>query len=181
MASRASEQQVRDAEKSRFTQEWAAPERRAARQRLGWRVAAAAVACVASSACAAQTTPAQALPAEAASSQAAPVPELHSVGQALSRFQDEYEFGWRSPEGAITYSKVTSVALEGDGNVRVELAEPSLLWGAADARTFSGRWKDASGEGALWLEFVADYSSAAGWWSGDQAPERHDLWVRRSE
>jgi hypothetical protein len=64
--------------------------------------------------------------------------------------------------------------------VRLELAEPSLIWGTTGPRTLMGQWKDASGTGELWLEFVVDYSSAAGWWNNGGTTEKRKLWLRLS-
>jgi hypothetical protein len=82
--------------------------------------------------------------------------------------------------GEIAYSKITGVVLDSNGEVRVELAEPSLLWGTTGPRTFSGQWKDAGGAGDLWFQFVADFSSAAGWWNEGQQTEKRELWLRKS-
>jgi hypothetical protein len=112
---------------------------------------------------------------------ASPHPALpRSVGEALSTYQDEYEVGWMTATGEIAYSQVTGVVLDANGEVRVELAEPSLLWGTAGPRTFSGRWQDAGGSGELWFQFVADFSSAAGWWNEGQETEKRELWLRKS-
>lgn len=103
-----------------------------------------------------------------------------SVEEALSKHRHEYEVGWMTASGEIAYSKVTGVESSDNGELRVDLAEPSVLWGTTRARTFSGRWKDAGGTGELWFQFVADYSSAAGWWNEGQATEKRELWLRKT-
>lgn len=138
--------------------------------RLGARVLAVAGACVLSMACA-QPAAAPNTPDTASS------PAPRSAGEALARYQT-YEVGWLTATGEVAYSKVTSVAMEPDGNARIELAEPSLLWGSVSLRAFSGHWKDAGGEGEIWFEYVPDYSSAAGWWTDTGSSEKRDIWLR---
>ena len=99
---------------------------------------------------------------------------------ALSHHREQYEVGWLTASGAISYSAVTAVAVETDGRVRLELSEPSLIWGTTGQHTLVGHWKDADGTGELWLEFVGDYSSAAGWWNHGGATEKRKVWLRLS-
>jgi hypothetical protein len=80
----------------------------------------------------------------------------------------------------VAYSDVTAVSVEPDGRVRLELAEPSLIWGTTGPRTLEGHWEDATGKGELWLEFAGDYSSAKGWWNNGGSSERRELWLRLS-
>jgi len=133
---------------------------------------------LAAAACSQPAAPPAASPASSAASPSPPLPQ--SAAEAFSRYQSEYEFGWLTPTGAISYSRVTGVTVEADGNVRVELAEPSLIWGISGPRTLTGQWKDAGGEGELWLQFVADFSSAAGWYNNGKATPQRDVWVRQA-
>lgn len=106
---------------------------------------------------------------------------LSSVADALSHHRERYEVGWLTETGEVAYSDVTAVTVEADGNVRLELAEPSLIWGTTGPRTLEGHWEDSTGKGELWLEFAGDYSSAKGWWNNGDGSERRELWLRLSD
>jgi len=118
--------------------------------------------------------------AQPATPQAQRAPELSSVAAALSHHRERYEVGWLTATGEVAYSDVTAVTVESDGRVRLELAEPSLIWGTTGPRTLEGHWEDSTGKGELWLEFAGDYSSAKGWWNNGGSSERRELWLRLS-
>lgn len=105
---------------------------------------------------------------------------LSSVADALSHHRERYEVGWLTATGEVAYSDVTAVTVESNGSVRLELAEPSLIWGTTGPRTLEGHWEDSTGKGELWLEFAGDYSSAKGWWNNGGSSERRELWLRLS-
>lgn len=116
----------------------------------------------------------------AASPQTQQTQQLSSVADALSHHREHYEVGWLTASGEVAYSGVTAVSVESDGRVRLELAEPSLIWGTTGPRTLEGHWEDSTGKGELWLEFAGDYSSAKGWWNNGGSSERRELWLRLS-
>jgi len=118
-------------------------------------------------------------PTAAAAAPASTTP-LSSVADALSHHRERYEVGWLTASGEVAYSDVTAVSVEPSGSVRLELAEPSLIWGTAGSRTLEGHWQDSTGTGELWLEFDGDYSSARGWWSNGGSSQRRELWLRLS-
>ncbi len=51
------------------------------------------------------------------------------------------------------------------------------LWG----RSFTGTWRQSTGDGEVALEFAADFASAQGWWTWPHEPARHRAFIRRRE
>jgi hypothetical protein len=50
------------------------------------------------------------------------------------------------------------------------------LWG----RSFTGMWRQSTGDGEVALEFTTDFTSAEGWWTWPHEPARHRAFIRRS-
>jgi hypothetical protein len=48
------------------------------------------------------------------------------------------------------------------------------LWG----RSFTGTWRQSTGDGEVALEFAADSASADGWWTLPHEPARHRAFIR---
>ena len=48
------------------------------------------------------------------------------------------------------------------------------LWG----RSFTGTWRQSTGDGEIALEFASDFSSAEGWWTWPHEPARHRAFIR---
>jgi hypothetical protein len=49
------------------------------------------------------------------------------------------------------------------------------LWG----RSFTGIWRQSTGNGEVALEFTPDFTRAEGWWTWPHEPARHRAFVRR--
>lgn len=49
------------------------------------------------------------------------------------------------------------------------------LWG----RSFTGTWRQSTGDGEVALEFSPDLSGADGWWTWPHEPARHRAYIRR--
>jgi len=49
------------------------------------------------------------------------------------------------------------------------------LWG----RSFTGTWRQSTGDGEVALEFAPDFTRAEGWWTLPHEPARHRAFVRR--
>jgi hypothetical protein len=48
------------------------------------------------------------------------------------------------------------------------------LWG----RSFTGSWRQSTGDGEVALEFTPDLASADGWWTLPHEPARHRAFIR---
>jgi hypothetical protein len=48
------------------------------------------------------------------------------------------------------------------------------LWG----RSFTGTWRQSTGDGEVALEFAPDFESAEGWWTWPHEPARHRAFIR---
>jgi hypothetical protein len=48
------------------------------------------------------------------------------------------------------------------------------LWG----RSFTGTWRQSTGDGEIALEFAPDLSTAEGWWALPYEPARHRAYIR---
>jgi len=48
------------------------------------------------------------------------------------------------------------------------------LWG----RSFTGTWRQSTGDGEVALEFSTDFTRAEGWWTLPHEPARHRAFIR---
>jgi len=48
------------------------------------------------------------------------------------------------------------------------------IWG----RSFTGTWRQSTGDGEVALEFAPDLQSAEGWWAWPHEPARHKAFIR---
>ena len=48
------------------------------------------------------------------------------------------------------------------------------LWG----RSFTGTWRQSTGDGEVALEFTPDFRAAEGWWTLPHEPARHRAFIR---
>ncbi len=46
-------------------------------------------------------------------------------------------------------------------------------------RSFTGTWRQSTGDGEVALEFTPDFMTAEGWWTWPQGPARHRAFIRR--
>jgi len=48
-------------------------------------------------------------------------------------------------------------------------------------RSFTGIWRQSTGDGEVALEFTPDFMAAEGWWTWPQGPARHRAFIRRRD
>lgn len=54
----------------------------------------------------------------------------------------------------------------------------AIVSGRLYGRSFTGTWRQSTGDGEVALEFAADFASAEGWWTWPQGPARHRAFIR---
>ena len=57
----------------------------------------------------------------------------------------------------------------------------AVVSGRLYGRSFTGTWRQSTGDGEVALEFTPDFMAAEGWWTWPQGPARHRAFIRRRE
>ncbi len=57
----------------------------------------------------------------------------------------------------------------------------AVVSGRLYGRSFTGTWRQSTGDGQVALEFTADFTAADGWWTWPQGPARHRAFIRRRD
>jgi hypothetical protein len=57
----------------------------------------------------------------------------------------------------------------------------AVISGRLYGRSFTGIWRQSTGDGEVALEFAPDFTSAEGWWSWPHETARHRAFIRRAE
>ena len=55
----------------------------------------------------------------------------------------------------------------------------AVVSGRFYGRSFTGIWRQSTGDGEVALEFTADFMAADGWWTWPRGPARHRAFIRR--
>jgi hypothetical protein len=55
----------------------------------------------------------------------------------------------------------------------------AVVSGRLYGRSFTGTWRQSTGDGEVALEFTPDFTAAEGWWTWPQGPARHRAFIRR--
>jgi hypothetical protein len=107
-----------------------------------------------------------------------------AVAAAAVLEQGGYEYGWFGGR-ANDLDDHRSVAFAVHG-VTAELDrltfcfdwKGAVVSGRLYGRSFTGTWRQSTGDGEVALEFAADFTSAEGWWTWPQGPARHRAFIR---
>ena len=54
----------------------------------------------------------------------------------------------------------------------------AVISGRLYGRSFTGTWRQSTGDGEVALEFTPDFMAAEGWWTWPQGPARHRAFIR---
>lgn len=54
----------------------------------------------------------------------------------------------------------------------------AAISGSCYGRSFTGSWRQSTGDGEVALEFAADFETAEGWWTWPHEPARHRAFIR---
>ena len=54
----------------------------------------------------------------------------------------------------------------------------AVVSGRLYGRSFTGTWRQSTGDGEVALEFTPDFMAAEGWWTWPQGPARHRAFIR---
>ena len=54
----------------------------------------------------------------------------------------------------------------------------AIVSGRFYGRSFTGTWRQSTGDGEVALEFAPDFASAEGWWTLPHEPARHRAFIR---
>ncbi len=55
----------------------------------------------------------------------------------------------------------------------------AVVSGRFYGRSFTGTWRQSTGDGEVALEFTVDFTAAEGWWTLPGEPARHRAFIRR--
>ena len=107
------------------------------------------------------------------------------VAEVLRRGGHEYGwFGGRAndldDQRHVTFP-VHSVAVEQDRLTFRFDFKGAIISGRFYGRSFTGTWRQSTGDGEVALEFTPDLMAAEGWWTWPQGPARHRAFIRRRD
>ena len=54
----------------------------------------------------------------------------------------------------------------------------AVVSGRLYGRSFTGTWRQSTGDGEVALEFTPDFTAAEGWWTWPRGPARHRAFIR---
>lgn len=107
------------------------------------------------------------------------------AAQVLARGDHEYGwFGGRANQLDDHHSvafPLHSVSADGDHLTFRFDWRGAVISGRLYGRSFTGVWRQSTGDGEVALEFTADFDAAEGWWTWPQGPARHRAFIRRRE
>jgi hypothetical protein len=96
-----------------------------------------------------------------------------------------YEYGWfggranELDDHRHVAFPVHSVTVEDDRlSFRFDF-RGAVVSGRFYGRSFTGIWRQSTGDGEVALEFAPDFHAAEGWWTWPQGPARHRAFIRR--
>lgn len=96
-----------------------------------------------------------------------------------------YEYGWFGGRANDLDDRrhvafpITSVDADGDRLVFRFDWKGAVVSGRLYGRSFTGTWRQSTGDGEVALEFASDFASAEGWWTLPHEPARHRAFIRR--
>ena len=96
-----------------------------------------------------------------------------------------YEYGWFGGRANQfddrRYVVFPIEVAEADGNrltFRFEW-KGAIVSGRLYGSSFTGTWRQSTGDGEVALEFAPDFTAANGWWTLPHEPARHRAFIRR--
>jgi hypothetical protein len=98
-----------------------------------------------------------------------------------------HEYGWfggRANElndNRCVVFPVHTVSAEGDRLTFRFDWRGAVVSGRLYGRSFTGTWRQSTGDGEVALEFTPGFDTAEGWWTWPQGPARHRAFIRRRE
>jgi hypothetical protein len=99
----------------------------------------------------------------------------------------EHEYGWfggranQLNERRSVAFPVHTVSADGDRLTFRFDWRGAVVSGRLYGRSFTGIWRQSTGDGEVALEFTPDFDAAEGWWTWPQGPARHRAFIRRRE
>ena len=106
----------------------------------------------------------------------------HAAAAVLRRGRHEYGwFGGRAndlDDRRHVAFPITSVDVDGDRLVFRFDWKGAVVSGSLWGRSFTGTWRQSTGDGEVALEFTPDFTSAEGWWTWPHEPARHRAYIR---
>jgi hypothetical protein len=95
-----------------------------------------------------------------------------------------HEYGWYGgranelDESRHVAFPVHSVVVERDRLTFRFDWKGAVVSGRLYGRSFTGTWRQSTGDGEVALEFTPDFMAAEGWWTWPQGPARHRAFIR---
>ena len=106
----------------------------------------------------------------------------HVIAAQLARGLHEYGwYGGRAndlDDRRCVAFPIESVESSGDQLTFRFAWKGAVVSGALWGRSFTGTWRQSTGDGEVALEFTPDFESAEGWWAWPHEPARHRAFIR---
>ncbi len=105
-----------------------------------------------------------------------------TVAAQLAR--GEHEYGWYGgrandlDDRRCVAFPIERVECVGDRLVFRFAWKGAIVSGSLWGRSFTGTWRQSTGDGEVALEFAPDLASAEGWWAWPHEPARHRAFIR---
>jgi hypothetical protein len=99
--------------------------------------------------------------------------------------QGEHEYGWFGGRANELDDRrhvafpINGVEAEGDRLTFRFDWKGAIVGGRLYGRSFTGTWRQSTGDGEVALEFAPDFMTAEGWWTLPHEPARHRAFIRR--
>jgi hypothetical protein len=96
-----------------------------------------------------------------------------------------HEYGWfggranQLDDRQCVAFPLHTVSVEGDSLTFRFDWRGAVISGRLYGRSFTGTWRQSTGDGEVALEFTPDFGAADGWWTWPQGPARHRAFIRR--
>lgn len=97
----------------------------------------------------------------------------------------KHEYGWFGgrandlDESRHVAFPIHSVIAEEDDQLTFRFDwRGAVISGRLYGRSFTGLWRQSTGDGEVALEFSPDFMTAEGWWTWPQGPARHRAFIR---
>lgn len=111
-------------------------------------------------------------------------PETTASRAAAVLAAGRHEYGWFGGRANdlddtrhVTFP-VHSVVAEGERLTFRFDFKNAVISGRLYGRSFTGTWRQSTGDGEVALEFTPDFMAAEGWWTWPQGPARHRAFIR---
>jgi hypothetical protein len=126
-------------------------------------------------------------PNDASASRGSEAPNAAAARAAEVLAAGQHEYGWfggranQLDDRRSVAFPLHTVSADGDRLTFRFDWRGAVISGRLYGRSFTGIWRQSTGDGEVALEFTPEFTAAEGWWTWPQGPARHRAFIRRRE